>query len=578
MTVDFTVFRELFTNKIIECLNKCFGRKILIFDKNLTSLNLVSTYQVFEKNHIEKIYYLEENSAPTLIGIEHVLFFCGPSTANVPIISKIINGIREKFLKMRFSLFVIPSINTLFMKKLGENLIDEAFVVMESLPIYLYPIDNDLISLENSESYFDYLLEGDISVVNDVVNSIVTIESVFGSPPVIKGKGSISKRVVDILTSQKNPNDGERSSFDSQINTLIIIDRNCDLLTPLLSELTYEGLIRSIFPVSACKITLSKHVNNEQETRTLMLNSSNEYYVSLRYLLYSESVSRIRDSATKFKQEFDNFMKTKNVTDLQKAVSNYPVLRQKKNDIEMNADISERISKIVNQNLFENIIMLEREMVIDHSFDQVPQMIDRLTGQLRTAKDVVRLMSIHSIMRGGLNEKMYEYYSYALFQAYGYMTINFILNFEKMGLIKYSQESGKGKNFMDLSKSMKLLDSRAHIKFYECYFPLSCKLISYFIHDSLPNVAPRVLNDTIKSIPGEMFMTNRQTCNTFAPKSQQNFAKASTILVFFIGGCTSSEVALLRSLSQQEGSSYEILIATTSILSSDTIINYAFKK
>ena len=38
-----------------------------------------------------------------------------------------------------------------------------------------------------------------------------------------------------------------------QISTLILIDRNVDLMTPLSTQLTYEGLIDEIYGIKNCK-------------------------------------------------------------------------------------------------------------------------------------------------------------------------------------------------------------------------------------------------------------------------------------------------------------------------------------
>ena len=41
-----------------------------------------------------------------------------------------------------------------------------------------------------------------------------------------------------------------------QISTLILIDRNVDLMTPLSTQLTYEGLIDEIYGIKNCKKNL----------------------------------------------------------------------------------------------------------------------------------------------------------------------------------------------------------------------------------------------------------------------------------------------------------------------------------
>uniref|UniRef100_A0A6G3ME17 Vacuolar protein sorting-associated protein 33A (Trinotate prediction) n=1 Tax=Henneguya salminicola TaxID=69463 RepID=A0A6G3ME17_HENSL len=319
--------------------------------------------------------------------------------------------------------------------------------------------------MENSDLYMNFLLDEDISVIKEIVNCLVTLQSMFGFFPLIKGKGTIAKKVVDILLQKNKSQESSRNLGESQISTLIIIDRSCDLMTPLLTELTYEGLLRSTFDISACKLTLpsSEDQDKKQENRSLLLNSSSEFYASLRYLMFHEAIKNIRQSATKFKEEFDQFMKTKNVTDLKKAVSNYPVLKQKKHDIHLNMEIAEKVAARVHTNIFETIVFTEQEFYLENFVDKPHPIIDQLVGSLYSIKDVVRLMCIQSIVRGGLSQKVYEYYCNALTQGYGYLTLNLILNLEKLGLMKFQWDSNKNRNFIELSKNFKLTNPKTAV-------------------------------------------------------------------------------------------------------------------
>ena len=49
---------------------------------------------------------------------------------------------------------------------------------------------------------------------------------------------------------------GQEPQITPQIDNLLILDRNVDLLTPLLSQLTYEGLIDEIFDISNSKLEM----------------------------------------------------------------------------------------------------------------------------------------------------------------------------------------------------------------------------------------------------------------------------------------------------------------------------------
>lgn len=52
---------------------------------------------------------------------------------------------------------------------------------------------------------------------------------------------------------------GIEPQITPQIDNLLILDRNVDLLTPLLSQLTYEGLIDEIFNIKNSKIYSNFH-------------------------------------------------------------------------------------------------------------------------------------------------------------------------------------------------------------------------------------------------------------------------------------------------------------------------------
>lgn len=54
------------------------------------------------------------------------------------------------------------------------------------------------------------------------------------------------------------------------------------------------------------KITLPKtSENSDQEIRSIILNSSSEFYVSIRYLLFSDCIASISEMAAKFSREYE---------------------------------------------------------------------------------------------------------------------------------------------------------------------------------------------------------------------------------------------------------------------------------
>ena len=81
------------------------------------------------------------------------------------------------------------------------------------------------------------------------------LQSTFGLFPRLTGKGDKAKILADMLLRMR-----QESIIDSRtalygigqsqlIDSLIIIDREVDFITPLLTQLTYEGLIDEKFGI-----------------------------------------------------------------------------------------------------------------------------------------------------------------------------------------------------------------------------------------------------------------------------------------------------------------------------------------
>ena len=59
------------------------------------------------------------------------------------------------------------------------------------------------------------------------------------------------------------------NQMSPQIDSLVLIDRNVDMITPLCTQLTYEGLIDEIFGIHNSKqiyLNIKKYINSYKVT------------------------------------------------------------------------------------------------------------------------------------------------------------------------------------------------------------------------------------------------------------------------------------------------------------------------
>ena len=87
------------------------------------------------------------------------------------------------------------------------------------------------------------------------------IQQKHGLFPRIIGKGDNTRRLVDALLRMRSEVtvDDALNPFaltpSSTIENLIVIDRETDFVTPLLTQLTYEGLIDEIYGIKNCELS-----------------------------------------------------------------------------------------------------------------------------------------------------------------------------------------------------------------------------------------------------------------------------------------------------------------------------------
>ncbi|KAG5459312.1 MAG: Sec1 family-domain-containing protein, partial [Olpidium bornovanus] len=111
----------------------------------------------------------------------------------------------------------------------------------------LIPLEDDLLSLEIDSSFKDIYFDRDSTAIYYVAKALMEIQRMHGLIPRILGKGDCAKSLADLLLRMRRElavDDTAASLPISQkIDSLIILDRSVDYATPLLTQLTYEGLL-----------------------------------------------------------------------------------------------------------------------------------------------------------------------------------------------------------------------------------------------------------------------------------------------------------------------------------------------
>ena len=152
-----------------------------------------------------------------------------------------------------------------------------------------------------------------------------------------------------------------------EIDTLILLDRDCDLVTPMITPLTYEGLVDELLGIknscvkvspevvgaddaSAPAASADEPIASEGDNNTLVsvaLNSNDPLYAEVRDLNVERLGTHLGERAKAIRGSYDSFRSNKDasITEIHEFVKRIPGLTQNYRSLQTHINITERLKK-----------------------------------------------------------------------------------------------------------------------------------------------------------------------------------------------------------------------------------------
>ncbi|XP_060558501.1 vacuolar protein sorting-associated protein 33A-like isoform X2 [Ruditapes philippinarum] len=585
--INLGALRDYYRRELLECLDKCIGTKALVWDDALTGpFGLIAEYSLLKEHDVEKMMLLpKENQALPTSTVQNIIFVTRPKLELMDQIAQsLLREDQKGGFRREFHIIFVPRKSLLCEKKLKEAGVHGSFTNIEEFSLALIPFDYDLMSMEMDNSFKECYLENDNTSMFYAAQSLVTLQTLYGIIPNIDGKGECAKHVVDMMLRMRRELEGHEPQITPQIDNLVIIDRTVDLLTPLLTQLTYEGLIDEFYGINNTSVKLppekfrSKDESgstSDMEYKSVVLNSTDELFSELRDKNFSAVGNTVSKKAKIITQQFDERHSAKTVGEMKNFVTKLPHLQQARASLATHTSIAELIKDGTDTDEFMECLRCQQELYKGEETDKVNQYIDDCIGRREPLLKVLRLLCIQSFCNNGLKPKVFEYYKREIVQTYGLQHLVTLTNLERVGMLRLHTN----RSYQTVRKSLKLTVEDVNemapndISYvYSGYAPLSVRLIQYLARPGWRSITevlsilpgPRV--DEVQQIP--VALRKRRSSIT---SSHSSMADQKVTLVFFLGGVTYAEVAALRFLAQQDdGCDY--IVATTKLLTGSQLL------
>ena len=546
--VNFNSVRELARKEISELLDKCNGTKALVWDEGLTGpFDLLAKHQFFKERSVIRMFSMKSTKLPK-ISTENIIFITRPGLEQMDKIADIVkneemsNG--GSGVRIDFHILFVPVKSLLCEMRLKGNdyvdYYDLAFIILmlfisdrgvygsftflDELAVSWFPLAEDVVSMEKPNIFAEYHLKKDPTCLHEMANAIMSIQALYGFAPVVYGKGAAAKTLYDLTARMKREMQAEEPETQSQIDTMIIFDRQVDLISPLITQLTYEGLIDEFFGIknSSVKLSSEKFAKNQDDAsleasgeghgsanvsvKQFPLSSSEELYCDLRDKNFNAVGPILSKKVRAVSQAFEERHTTNSVKELKSFVDKLPQMQALKQSLATHTSIAELVKEKTETPSFLEFLQIEQELVNNQNVHRTLDFVEDAACQGMELTRILRVACLQSVISNGLKPKTLETYRKLLLQAYGHVHLTSMINLEKSKLLCSNSSTSASSIYSILRNRLRLTQDDVNEQnpndityVHSVYAPLSIRLIQYC---SSPGW--KTIRDVLDMLPGNL--------------------------------------------------------------------------
>ncbi|KAH0544510.1 hypothetical protein FGG08_001409 [Glutinoglossum americanum] len=641
--IDAGIIKDNARKDLLNLLEGVRGKKNLVLEKSLAGpINLFVKFSTLQDYGVDKVFWLENGNVDS--SQRNVVFLVrGEKAKHAQAIGEQIKRLqRNAQANHEFSIFWVPR-RTLVCDKILEEEGVLGDVSIAEFPLYFVPLEKDLLSLELEDSFTELYLRKDPTTTFLAARALMSLQQRHGLFPRIIGKGDNARRLADLLIRMRSEvTAGVDSSASNSlmltltpsptIENLIIIDRETDFATVLLTQLTYEGLVDEVIGIqnsqaeidssivgaapppqqsgSSSKSPVLVQQTQQDRKRKIQLDSSDKLYDQLRDSNFAIVGGLLNKVARRLEADYESRHGSKSVSELREFVSKLPAFQAEQQSLKIHTGIAEEIMKHTRSDLFNRILEVQQNLAAGADPSSQHGTIEELIARDCPLPMVLRLLCLESCISGGLKPKDLDNSKREILHAYGFQHLLTLDALEKLQLLhsrtsanalSIGQGNISGKtNYSQLRKMLRLIvdevneqdpDDIAYV--YSGYAPLSVRLVQCVLQkqhlisltrggggaNAVSNGAQgwRGFDDAVKYVGGKTFdevqRGEEKAVRARMILNGQNERK--TTVVFFLGGITFTEIAALRFIAAKEEGRRQIVICTTSIINGNKMMDAA---
>ncbi|KXJ72951.1 hypothetical protein RP20_CCG016860 [Aedes albopictus] len=442
-------FRQIAQEKLQNILCSIPLDKDLIIEPALIKpLENVVGASWLRKNGIDKIYKFDPKNAPPKR--KQFLYFL---TSNLLTFKSALDQIssyqsqtsssmlaaESERNSRQYHVMVFPQVLASF-----EHLLEEeglyGYVDLYSFQWDFIALDQGLLSLEIPNVFSDVFVRRDGSLLGSIAQSLRIFNMVMGRPNLLFTFGENAENVLGMMQkieAGRKVKSGETKD-DSDFSAMLIVDRDRDYPSCLLTPVIYSGLLLEIHKHNSGSLTIESTGNKiqngkleilqsekesklkQQGTTNLKMNGAQDViYQDNRYRHFSEVIGLLSSQAKALGLEGKAYSKDMKLSEMKDYVTNkLPKVAAQKKELFKHLLLCETIMEEIGAN-FEKLQLIEESILTNTNRKQIMTYIDELLAADAHKYNTLRLICLYHVTIGLTSEDMTKLMT-AYLNAFGY--------------------------------------------------------------------------------------------------------------------------------------------------------------
>ena len=481
----------------------------------------------------------------------------------------------EREIKKEFHIIFIPKIVNECSKFLKESNYND-FYHIYNLNMDIFPLDYDLMSLENDSAFYDLYIEENLNIISVLVRAIVKYENIFGKIKYKYYLGNLAKKLNDLLLKEEEISPSIDKANDPGTFSCFIFDRESDMITPLCSTFVYEGLLDEFFGISLNSMKvhidiLGKKPNDKIKSDEIRLDLSknDKFYTRIKDYNYNKIKFFLNNKLKEHNKLLEESkVKSTSLSQIQENILKIKLLKEERPSLVNQINLIDYITKIKKLPKEQLFLFYEQTLLLGESSSTIFESIEDEMAQKGDLYKIIRILCIYSLINGGIKNKIFDQLRRDILNIYGFQEIFFLNNLEKMKMLKSYDSSNLF--YYDINKRLKLIDDSVDLNnpndaaySFSGYCPILVRLIEKAISKGWNSI-----KDVLKKLSTDFEYPNDELeiLNNIDNKEKKY------ILLVFIGGITYGELASIRYLNNKLNDK-KFIVLTTGMINSKKIFN-----